>query len=111
LHGQFIVCLQLYERNKIPEKKHLLVFASFLRGFVFSSVQIKHQMSNLQQKKCLPIRTYFLMLCCFVCFSLAMDIAAVFFVGGPIFAGVREDFGCERLDLEDDATLTMRECW
>ena len=51
------------------------------------------------------------MLSCLDFFSLAINMAAVFLDGGPIFKGVCEDLACEWLDLEDDATLTMSECW
>ena len=94
----------------VKKKQHLLVFACFW-GFAFSSVQVKHQTYDNSKEKKLPVQTYFLMLSCLDFFSLVIDMAAVFLDGGPIFKGVREDLACEWLDLEDDATLTISECW
>ena len=68
---------------------------------MFSSDQVKHQMrNNSREKNKLPLRTYFLMLSCFDCFALAVDMAVGFL---PLLTAVRVDFACESLDFEEDA--------
>jgi len=62
-----------------------------------------------QQKNTLPVRMYFLILSCLFFFELAIDTALDFLVGGPTLKAVCVDFACERLDLEEDATWTMRD--
>jgi len=64
-----------------------------------------------QEKKYSPLRAYFLMPCCFICFALAIDTASGFLTGGPVLKVGRVDFVCEALDFEDEATLTMRGMW
>jgi hypothetical protein len=82
------------------------VFDSFSRGFAFSSDQVHHQLCvTAQQKKYLPLRPYFLMLCCLVFFDLAIDTASGFLVGGPTLKEeCMDDLDREeRLDFEEDA--------
>ena len=100
-------------RKKINSLKRNTYLSSRLSEEVlhFHLFKLTIRCATTQQKKYLPIWTYFLMLSCFVFFSLAIDTAAVFLVGGPIFKWGCEEFACDCLDLEDDATLTMRECW
>jgi hypothetical protein len=47
---------------------------------------------RLIEKKKLPVRTYFLMLCCLVFLVLAIETAAAFLAGGPVFTGANADF-------------------
>ena len=84
--------------------KNLLDLAPFLRTFEFSS-KFNIGCTNTQQKKYLPVQTYFLMLSCLDFFALANDTALGFFVGGPILIAV---CAC---DFNEHAALTMRDEW
>jgi hypothetical protein len=90
-------------KENVTKRQDLLVFTSFLSGFVFSSDQVQCSTSDaksFRQKNKLPLRTYFLMLCSLVCFALAVDTALGFL---PLLAAMRVDFACESLDFEEDA--------
>ena len=91
------------KKNKLAKKKNLLVFASFWRGFAFSSVWVQCQICSCSTgEKNLPIWVYFLMLCCFASFAFAIDTVLGFLPGGPTLKAVCVDFPCERLDFEED---------
>lgn len=85
------------------KREHLLVF-------VFSSVMFNVRSTTGQQKKYIPVRTYFLMFSCLAFFALAVDTAvfalavdtAEGFLGGPILTEVRVDLG-GWLDFEEEA--------